>query len=416
LGPVVSPYLQLREQPAPLAPPTRLRRISSTVVLLGLTSLFTDLAAEMVTAVLPLYLTFQLGFSALQFGIVDGIYQGATALVRVAGGFHADTRQRHKSVATFGYAVGVVTKLALVVGTGWGWITSVLLVDRLGKGLRTSPRDAMISLSSRADTLGESFGVHRTLDTVGALLGPLMAFIVLTQTPDQYDVVFVVSFCFATVGLAIIALFVREPKIIPTDSPRRRMWTEARALLHEQQFRQLTITAAALSLLTISEPFVYLVIQDAAGLSVRWFPLLFVGTAVSYLVLAVPAGRLADRIGRTRVFVGSFGLLVLVYALLGFSSLAPLEVLVVLVLMGAFAAGTDGVLMATAAPLLGRDRQATGLAVITSTTAIARFGSSVAFGAVWLAWGWQVAVVSFLVGLMLLLPVAAHGLAVRTRT
>jgi MFS family permease len=410
----VSPYLQLREQPAPLAPPTRLRRISSTVVLLGFTSLFTDLASEMVTAVLPLYLTFQLGFSALQFGIVDGLYQGATALVRVAGGFHADTRHRHKGVATFGYSVGVVTKLALVVGTGWGWITGVLLVDRLGKGLRTSPRDALISLSSRADTLGESFGVHRALDTVGALLGPLMAFIVLAQTPDQYDVVFVVSFCFALVGLAIIALFVREPNVVTTDSPRRRIWPEARALLHEQQFRRLTITAAALSLLTISEPFVYLVIQEAAGLSVRWFPLLFVGTAVSYLVLAVPAGRLADRIGRTRVFVGSFGVLAVVYAVLGFSSLAARDVLFVLVLMGAFAAGTDGVLMATAAPLLGRDRQATGMAVITSITAIARFGSSVTFGAVWLAWGWQVGVVSFLVGLVVLLPVAARGLAVRT--
>lgn len=382
-------------------------------MLLGLTSLFTDLASEMVTAVLPLYLTFQLGFSALQFGIVDGIYQGATALVRVASGFHADTRRRQKGVATFGYAVGVVAKLALVAGTGWAWITGVLLADRLGKGVRTSPRDAMISLSSRADMLGESFGVHRALDTVGALLGPLMAFVVLTTTPDQYDVVFVVSFCFAMVGLAIIALFVREPKIIPTDSPRRRMWREARVLLEEPQFRRLTITAAALSLLTISEPFVYLVIQDAAGVSVRWFPLLFVGTAVSYLALAVPAGRLADRIGRTRVFVGSFALLVAVYALLCFSSLAPLQVLVVLILMGAFAAGTDGVLMATAAPLLGRDRQATGMAVITSAAAIARFGSSVAFGAMWMAWGWQVAVATFLVGLVLLLPVAARGLAVR---
>ena len=181
--------------------------------------------------------------------------------------------------------------------------------------------------------------------------------------------------------------------------------------MREPRFRRLTIAATVLSLLTISEPFVYLVIQDAAGVSVRWFPLLFVGTAVSYLALAIPAGRLADRIGRTRVFIGSFTLLLAAYALLRFSSLNPLEVLAILVLMGAFAAGTDGVLMATAAPMIDADRQATGMAVITSTTALARFASSVMFGAVWLAWGWQAAVVVFMVGLAVLIPVTSRSVA-----
>lgn len=412
----MSPYLQLREQPAPLTPPSRLRRISSTVILLGFTSLFTDLASEMVTAVLPLYLTFQLGFSALQFGFVDGLYQGATALVRIIGGFHADTRRRQKGVATFGYAVGAATKVALLVSTGWAWITGVLLVDRLGKGVRTSPRDAMISLSSAPTSLGEAFGVHRALDTVGALLGPLMAFVVLTQTPDQYDVVFVVSFCFAMVGLAIIVLFVREPRAEPAvhDSTRPRMLREAGMVLRHPAFCRLTIGATLLSLVTISEPFVYLVIQDAAGISVRWFPLLFVGTAVSYLALAVPAGRLADRIGRSQVFLGSFVLLVLAYAVLRFSSLGVAEVLVVLGLMGAFAAGTDGVLMATAAPMLDPERQATGMAVITSTTAIARFASSVLFGAAWLAWGWQTAVAVFGVALLVFIPIGGRVVAGRS--
>jgi len=389
-----------------LAPPARLRRVGPTVIALGLTSLFTDLASEMVAATLPLYLTFQLGFSALQFGVIDGLYQGATALVRVLGGHHADAHGRHKRVATFGYATSALCKLGLLVGTGWGWITGVLLVDRLGKGVRTAPRDAMISLSSAPRTLGEAFGVHRALDTLGALLGPLMAFVVLSQTPDQYDVVFVVAFCFALVGLALIGLFVREPRPQPDLEPRRRWWQDAREVLRVHPFRRLTLIAAALSLATISEPFVYLVIQDAADLSVRWFPLLFVGTAVTYLALAVPAGRLADRVGRTRVFVGAFGLLVLAYAMLRFSALDGLQVLVVLGLLGAFAAGTDGVLMATASPLLAESRRATGMAVIASTTALARFASSVLFGAVWLWWGWQTAVSLFGLALAVVVPLA----------
>jgi MFS family permease len=402
----VSPYPLLREHTPELARPNRLRRISGTVVLLGFTSLFTDLSSEMIAATLPLYLTFQLGFTALQFGLIDGLYQGATALVRIAGGFHADANGRHKAVATTGYAASTLCKLALVLSTSWGWITGVLLIDRLGKGLRTSPRDAMISLSSSPRTLGEAFGVHRSLDTLGALLGPLVAFVVLSQTPDHYDVVFVVAFCFGIVGFAIIALFVREPVVTEPESASRRMWHEARRLLRIPAFRRLTIVATILSLFTISEPFVYLAIQNASGMSLRWFPLLFVGTAVSYLTLAIPAGRLADRLGRAQVFVGSFMLLVLAYAMLRFSALGAHDVLVVLLLMGAFAAGTDGVLMATAAPMLSEDRRATGLAVITSTTAIARFCSSVVFGALWVAWGWQSAVLIFAIGLLIMIPVA----------
>jgi MFS family permease len=382
-----------------LAPP-RLRRVSGTVVLLGFTSLLTDLASEMVAATLPLYLTFQLGFSALQFGVIDGLYQGATAFVRIVGGSHADRHGRHKAVATTGYATSALCKVALVASTSWMWITGVLLVDRLGKGVRTAPRDAMISLSSPPQSWGEAFGVHRALDTIGALLGPLAAFVVLSQAPDQYDVVFVVAFCFAVVGVAVIGLFVREPTAVRTEAVPRRMSSDALALLRKPTFRRLVTMAGALSLLTISEPFVYLVIQDASDMSVRWFPLLFVGTATVYVALAVPAGRLADRVGRAAVFVGAFGLLVAAYALLLLSTLGPLQVAVVLGLLGAFAAGTDGVLMATAAPLLESSRRATGLAIITSATALARFASSVIFGAVWLAWGWRAAVGLFAFGLL----------------
>jgi len=399
-----------------LAPSVRLRRVGSTVVLLGLTSLFTDLATEMVAATLPLYLTFQLGFSALQFGVVDGLYQGATALVRVAGGHHADAHGRHKTVATGGYAASAMCKLALVLGTGWGWITGVLLVDRLGKGMRTGPRDAMISLSSPPTSLGEAFGVHRSLDTLGALLGPLAAFFVLSQTPDQYDVVFILAFCFAIVGVAIIGLFVREPAVVPDERSRPRLLRDARDLLRVPRFRRLTIIAGALSFVTISEPFVYLMIQDASGMSVRWFPLLFAGTAVTYLALAVPAGRLADRVGRSQVFVGAFALLVVAYAMLRFSSLDAIQVLMVLGLLGAFAAGTDGVLMATASPMLAPERRATGLAVITSATALARFGSSVMFGTLWLLWGWRTAVVLFMLGLAALVPVARRHVLAREAT
>jgi MFS family permease len=365
----------------------------------------------MVAAVLPLFLTVQLGFSALQFGVIDGLYQGATALVRVVGGLGADRGGRHKEVATAGYAVSAVCKIALLASAAWGWVTAVLLVDRLGKGLRSSPRDAMISLSSQRATMAESFGVHRSLDTVGALLGPIAAFVVLSELPDQYDAVFLIAFCFAVVGVAIIGLFVRNPdvEVAPERPP---LLADARALLAPGPFRQLVLVAGGLALLTVSEPFVYLVIQDESDISVRWFPLLFAGTAVSFLALAVPMGRLADRVGRERVFVGGFVLLIAAYALLRFTALNAVTVIAVLVLLGAFAAATDGVLMAVASTVSPTRTRTTGLAVLTSATALARFVSSVVFGAVWWQWGWQPALGLFLLGLVIAVPVALKGLRV----
>src|SRR5919197_4065934 len=188
-------------------------RVSRTVVLLGLVSLFTDISAEMVATVLPLYLVFNLGLSPLQFGAVDGVYQGAAALVRVAGGFVGDRWRRYKEVAAVGYGVSAVCKLAfLPVGAAWTALTWIVFIDRTGKGIRTAPRDALISLSTPRERLGTAFGVHRALDTAGAMIGPLLAFTMLTFIVGAFDAIFVVSFCLAVIGFGILVTFVRNPK------------------------------------------------------------------------------------------------------------------------------------------------------------------------------------------------------------
>src|SRR5262245_34196070 len=188
-----------------------LRGVGRAVIFLGLTSLFTDISSEMVNTVLPVYLLFQLQASPLQFGVIDGLYQGASAPLRVVAGLAADRLNRLKEVAFFGYAVSAASRIALpAAGSALGVVGGVILVDRLGKGVRTAPRDALISLNAQPERLGLAFGVHRALDTVGALLGPLLAFAVLAAAPGAYDAVFVVSFCFAIVGLGVIGLLVES--------------------------------------------------------------------------------------------------------------------------------------------------------------------------------------------------------------
>src|SRR5919199_636394 len=186
--------------------------ISRNVLFLGLTSLFTDISSEMVSTILPLYLVFYLRLTPVRFGVVDGLYQGVASFVYVAGGLAADRWRRHKEVAAAGYALSAACKLGLLAAGGaWVAIATAVVLDRAGKGVRTAPRDALISLSSAPAALASAFGVHRALDTAGAMLGPLVAFGLLAVAPNAFDAVFVASFCAALVGLAVLTLFV-EPR------------------------------------------------------------------------------------------------------------------------------------------------------------------------------------------------------------
>ena len=417
-------YTSVRNVPAEaiVTPQVRSGRrrsaVSRTVIMLGLVSLFTDLSQEMVTAVLPLYLTYQVRLSPLQFGFVDGMYQGATALVRLLGGLLADRKERHKEVAAVGYGASAICKLGLVIVSGaWLGTTAVLMIDRLGKGIRTAPRDAMISLSSDRAGLGRSFGVHRALDTVGAMLGPLAAFVLLAQLPGAYNSIFLISFSIALVGLGILLAFVDNGRKAPAEDEADEAEAKphvtlrmALGLFRITRFRVIALVGSGLGLLTVSDAFVYLVIQRQTHLDVKWFPLLFLGTAMAYLGFAVPVGRIADRIGRGRVFLAGHLALLGVYVILRFADLGTGAVLCTLLLFGLYYASTDGVLMALASPTIPERLRTSGFALITTGTATTRFLSSIIFGAVWVAWGPQASVLLFLAGLAVMLPAAAIAL------
>lgn len=376
--------------------PAGRRRLTGTVVALGAVSLVTDISSEMVTAVLPLYLVLGLGLSPLQFGFLDGLYNGVTAFVRLAGGHAADRWQRHKLVAGSGYALSTVCKLGLLLAGGsTPALSAALAADRVGKGVRTAPRDALISLSCDERDLGRAFGVHRAMDTTGAMLGPLVAFAVLWATVDAYDAVFVVSFCFGLLGVLILFAFVPGREARPAHPPGRAAATlrETLRLFHVPAFRRILLAATALGLVGVGDGFLYLVLQKRLALDVEYFPLLPLGSAAVYLLLAVPLGRAADRIGRRIPYLLGHVALLGVYVAL-FSPVAgwPLTILV-LVLHGTFYAATDGVLMALGGPVVPADRRAGGMALLQTGQSLGRLFASVGFGAVWTLWGMDDALV-----------------------
>jgi hypothetical protein len=322
----------------------------------------------------------------------------------------ADRRQRHKEVAGFGYALSAFCKLGLLASTTAAPTTGFLYLDRAGKGVRTAPRDAIISLSSSPERMGESFGVHRALDTVGALIGPILAFALLSFATGAYDSVFVVSFCVALLGLGVLVFFVQNPPQERRDAARAQSLTKhgTRRLMANRAFRRIALAGAALSLVTISDAFIYLSYQKSTDMGSRFFPLLFVGTALAYLLLAVPLGRLADRIGAAPVFLGGHVMLIGCYVVLRAAGHGSgfLTIAVVLGLLGTYYAATDGVLMALASKVIPDELRSSGLAWITTVTTVAKLGASLLFGLVWGFWGPSGAVSSFLVALAVLLPVA----------
>ncbi|WP_406116262.1 MFS transporter [Kitasatospora purpeofusca] len=382
-----------RRSDAPPRPVGVGRRVPGTVVALGAVSLVTDVSSEMVSAVLPLYLVLGLGLSPLQFGVFDGLFNGATALVRLLGGRLADRGGgRHRTVAGAGYLLSALSRLGLLLAGGAaGGIAAAMAADRLGKGVRTAPRDAMITLSAPPEALGRAFGVHRAMDTTGALLGPLVAFLVLWATADAYDAVFVVSFATGLLGVVVLRLFVPADPAGTTATLARpvRLAKPARTaprVLADPAFRRVTVAAALLGAATIGDSFLYLLLQRGLDLPAALFPLLPLGSAACYLLLAVPAGRLADRSGRRIPFLLGHGALLTAYLTL-LAPAGPAVAVLVLVLLGVFYAATDGVLMALAAPALPAHGRASGLAVLQTGQALARLVGAAGFGAAWTWWG-----------------------------
>ena len=381
--------------------------VPRNVLLLGVVSMLTDISSEMVATVLPLYLIFSLGVTPLVLGAINGLYEGAAAVVQVSSGFVSDRWQKHKDVATFGYGLSAVTKIGLVVaGSSVGGIGILVAADRIGKGIRTAPRDALISLSSAKENLATSFGVHRALDSAGAMLGPLVAFGVLLVAPARFDAVFVISTLFAFLGLAVLVLAVKgRPDRAPKPSVNHSLRRVASGVLKERSFRLLLLAAGGLAIASVSDTLLYVGLQKRTEFDTTIFPLLYVVTAVVFMMLAIPAGRLADRIGRVPVMLCGHALLLPVYVLM-LTSTGMTAVWVSLIAIGAYYAATEGVTTALASAILPEQYQATGIGVLITVISIGQFASSLAFGALWFAFGLQEAVLIFALALVGVLALA----------
>lgn len=385
-------------------------RRRGTIVALGLTSFFTDISSEMVTAILPLYLTARIGFGISEFGLFDGVFAAATVALLLVGGVVSDRTERPKAVAVLGYALSTVSRLGLLLVAA---PIAFLIGDRVGKGLRSAPRDALIARHAHPDRLASSFALHRSMDTAGALLGPFIAWALLRELPGDYDTVFLVSLMAGLAGLATISLAVPEAKPRSADHALHdtrpsfgQLWRVGAPV------KRLSTAGFLLGLGTVSDGLLYLVMFRSWGFDATLFPLLFAGTSLVYLVAAMPFGRLADRIGKVRLLLPAQACLIAIYAILLLGRGAgDAMVLIVLALHGIYYAMTDGIYPALASAVTPEHERGRGIGAVGFGNALGRLVAAGTFGLLWSAAGLDTAVIVFLICLAILVGAARVALA-----
>lgn len=396
-----------RPRSASLLEAIRSRAIGPNVLALGITSLFTDISSEMVAAILPVWLVRELQFGTLEFGAIDGLWRGWAGVVGALVAIGSDGRRRHKLAALLGYAISTASRVALlIVPVAFSPVAAVLCLDRLGKGIRTPPRDAMISLASQPRDRARAFGLHRSLDAAGRLSGPVFAYAILKQAPGAFDAVFFVSLCSALVGLATLALLVVDGRgdAVRALAPEPARFTD---LWKSRELRWFTLSIGLLSAMTVSESFFVLVLERRGQVSVENVPLFFTALGSIQILFTLPLSRLADRLGRKQVLIAGHTLLLAAYSTLLVAGGQAFVPWVCVVLLGSFLAATDGVGSAMASLLISSRQRAGGMAAVACVGTLAKAGASLVFGALWEGAGIGFGLTAFALGLLLGILVAS---------
>ncbi|HWS74839.1 MAG TPA: MFS transporter [Quisquiliibacterium sp.] len=289
---------------------TQSPRLPLAVWMLGFTSLLMDVSSEMVHALLPVFLVTSLGASALVVGLIEGVAEATALIVKVFSGALSDRLGRRKPLAVLGYGLGALSKPLFALATGAGFVFAARFVDRIGKGLRGAPRDALVAEIAPQEIRGAAFGLRQSLDTVGAFLGPLLAMALMLLWANDFRAVFWVAVVPGVLAVLVLVLGVREParaRAGPAPNPVSR---ESLRRLPAAYWWVVGI-GALFTLARFSEAFLVLRAQQG-GLALALVPLVLIAMNLVYALAAYPFGRLSDRGGHRRLL--ALGLLVLISA------------------------------------------------------------------------------------------------------
>ncbi len=359
----------------------RWREIPGGVWALGLVSLFMDISSEMVHALLPLYLVTVLGTSTLTVGIIEGIAEATASITKIFSGALSDYLGKRKWLAATGYGLAAVTKPVFPLASSIGWLVAARFVDRVGKGIRGAPRDALIADLTPEGARGSAYGLRQSLDTVGAVLGPLLAVVFMAAFANNFSAVFWIAVIPAFISVAIIVFGVREPERPPGLRKVRAPFSRAELARLNTTYWLVVGVSAIFTLARFSEAFLLLRAQSA-GLPLAIVPAVMIVMNVVYALSAWPAGALSDQIGRYGTIVAGFALLIVADLVLALGNSVP-TVMIGVALWGLHMGLTQGLLSALVADTAPAELRGTAFGVFNLVSGVALLAASVVAGALW---------------------------------
>lgn len=363
--------------------------LSRTVVILGLVSFLNDAASEMITPLLPLYLTATLGAGPAIVGLVEGVAEASSSALKLFAGYLADRGWNSKNLVIGGYSLSNTARPLIGLSFGWSWVFLLRFIDRVGKGLRTSPRDAMIALSTESHLRGRAFGFHRALDHAGAVLGPLIAFMLLSYDFDLQSV-FMVS---VIPGILVVLLLIFALPDVTRNPENAVLATKATWHSIDIRLKALIVTTSGIALATTPEVFLVLWAQTH-GLAIVWVPLLWATASAVKVVVAIPGGYSSDRYGRLPVLITGWSMRIILLIALGFTATNEHTIWFLFLTYAASLAITEGAERALIGDFAPAGQKATAFGLYHMTNGLFILPGAVLFGALWQWFGERTAFIT----------------------
>lgn len=352
-------------------------KLPFNVWLLGVVSLLNDMASEMVYPVVPIFLMTALGAPAYVVGLIEGIADSASKLLMSFSGIVSDKMQKRKLFITLGYGSATLSHLIMASANFWPVVLLARVINRTGKGLRSSARDALITESTDKQTRGRSFGIHRTMDTIGGTLGPVLSIILLQALNNDYRKLFMIAFVPASLGLLLILLFVKEKEKKPLEVNSMKFeWSKA-----NDSYKIFLFISVIFALGNSSDAFMILRSQNL-GLSIGLTIFTYILFNITYSLFSYPAGVAADKMGARKVLFIGYLIFSFVYASFGFISEAK-WIWFLFPIYGLYMAFTDGVANAYISKLIPHEISASAFGIYQTLLGIATFFASTIAGLIW---------------------------------
>ncbi|MFQ6083320.1 MAG: MFS transporter [Candidatus Aminicenantia bacterium] len=365
----------------------RTNKIPGNVRTLGWASFFNDTASEMIYPLLPLFLTSYLGVGIALVGVVEGIAESVSSLSKLLSGWFSDKLRKRKKIVVGGYFLSSLSRPIIGLTTAWAQVLFLRFSDRLGKGIRTSPRDALLVDSISEKERGRAFGFQRALDHSGAVFGPILAFVLLKGANLNLRVIFLLSLLPSIMVILLLILFVQE-KISLTAGSKKISLKEVKFSF---SFKYYLITLTIFTLGNSSDAFLILKAKEV-GITLGFIPLLWMAHNLVKAFTSYPAGKLSDTLGRKRIII--FGWLIYSAVYFGFAfSQKSIQIIILFVLYGLVFGVTEAVEKAFVADLVEKDFLATGYGVFNFIMGVALFPASLITGILWQKFSSEVALV-----------------------